>query len=315
MKTAKVRPISGAALVIVSIFALAACGGSGGADESSADSGSVESLADSSAGKAAGPEMAEQDADAAAPKQAVVKASIISTGSVALEAKDVGKTRTQVQHVSDRYAGQVTEQETSDSDDDGPRHARLVLRIPSKSFDEAMADLEDTATLVDSNTTSTDVTTEVVDTEVRVKNARTSIERIRTLLSRAERIGDVISIESELARREADLNSLLAQQAALEDQTSLSTITVNIDRAGPGGSDDDPGFLAGLSAGWDALGASARVLAVALGAVIPWAPVILLVLVPVWLLSRRRKQVAGPVAGSGAGSGAGPVPADGPAEE
>lgn len=310
MKTAKVRPISGAALVIsiVSIFALGACGGSDGSGGSSADSGSVESLADQSAGKAAGPEMAAEDADAAAPKQAVTKASIISTGSVSLDAKDVGKTRTQVQQISDRYAGQVTEQETSDSDDDGPSHARMVLRIPSKSFADAMADLEDTATLVDSNTTTTDVTTEVVDTEVRVKNARTSIERIRTLLSRAEAIGDVIAIESELARREADLNSLLAQQAALEDQTSLSTITVNIDRAGPGGSsDDDPGFLAGLSAGWEALGDSARVLAVALGAIIPWTPVLLLLLAPVWLLSRRRKQVAGPMAG--------PVAATGPAEE
>lgn len=256
--------------------------------------------------------MAAEDADAAAPNQAVTKASIISTGSVALDAKDVGKTRTQVQQISDRYAGQVTEQETSDSDDDGPKeglsHARMVLRIPSKSFDDAMADLEDTATLVDSNTTTTDVTTEVVDTEVRVKNARTSIERIRTLLSRAEAIGDVIAIESELARREADLNSLLAQQAALEDQTSLSTITVNIDRAGPGGSsDDDPGFLAGLSAGWDALGASARVLAVALGAIIPWTPVLLLLAAPLWLLSRRRKQVVATVPAT--------VPATGPAEE
>ncbi|MEU6134415.1 DUF4349 domain-containing protein [Nocardioides sp. NPDC047086] len=283
--------------MIVSIFALSACGGSGGSNDSSADSGSVESLADTSAGKAA-PEVAAEDADAATPKQAVTKASIISTGSVALSAKDVGKTRTQVQHVSDKYAGQVTEQQTSDSDEDGAEeglsHARMVLRIPSKSFADAMADLEDTATLVDSSTTSTDVTTEVVDTEVRVKNARTSIERIRTLLARAEAIGDVIAIESELARREADLNSLLAQQAALEDQTSLSTITVDIDRAGPGGSsDDDPGFLAGLSAGWDALGDSARVLAVALGAVIPWVPVVLLVGLAVWVLVRRRRTTSG----------------------
>jgi hypothetical protein len=309
MKTAKVRPISGAALVIsiVSVLALGACGGSG----ESADSGSVESLADSSGGKAAAPEMAAQDGDAAAPQQAVEKASIISTGSVSLRAKDVAKTRSQVQHITDRYSGQVTQQETSDSDDDGPSHARMVLRIPSKSFDAAMTDLEETATLVDSNTTTTDVTTEVVDTEVRVKNARTSIERIRTLLSRADAIGDVIAIESELARREADLNSLLAQQAALEDQTSLSTITVSIDRAGPGGSSgDDPGFLAGLSAGWDALGTSARVLAVALGAILPWTPVILLLIAPVWLL-RRRKAVVAP----GAVPATAPVTVTGPAEE
>ncbi|GGR72158.1 lipoprotein [Nocardioides luteus] len=284
--------------MIVSIFALSSCGSGGSSD--SAGTPQVESLADSSAGKAAPPEKA----DAAAPRQAVVKASIISTGSVSLSAKDVGKTRTQVQRVSDKYAGQVTEQETSEGDGDGPSHARMVLRIPSKSFTDAMSDLEDAATLLDSNTTSTDVTTEVVDTEVRVKNARSSIERIRTLLSRAEAIGDVISIESELARREADLNSLLAQQAALEDQTSLSTITVDIDRAGPGGAgDEDPGFLAGLSAGWEALGGSARVLAVALGAVVPWVPVVALVLAPVWLLAKRRKQ------------GVAPVPATGPADE
>lgn len=308
MKTAKVRPISGAALVIsiVSVLALGACGGSG----ESADSGSVESLADSSGGRAAAPEVAAQDGDAAAPEQAVEKASIISTGSVSLRAKDVAETRSQVQHITDRHSGQVTQQETSDSDDDGPSHARLVLRIPSKSFDAAMTDLEETATLVDSNTTTTDVTTEVVDTEVRVKNARTSIERIRTLLSRADAIGDVIAIESELARREADLNSLLAQQAALEDQTSLSTITVSIDRAGPGGSSDDPGFLAGLSAGWDALGASARVLAVALGAILPWTPVILLLIAPVWLL-RRRKSVVAPATSPAPA----PATATGPAEE
>lgn len=308
MKTAKVRPISGAALVIsiVSVLALGACGGSG----ESADSGSVESLADSSGGRAAAPEVAAQDGDAAAPEQAVEKASIISTGSVSLRAKDVAKTRSQVQHITDRHSGQVTQQETSDSDDDGPSHARLVLRIPSKSFDAAMTDLEETATLVDSNTTTTDVTTEVVDTEVRVKNARTSIERIRTLLSRADAIGDVIAIESELARREADLNSLLAQQAALEDQTSLSTITVSIDRAGPGGSSDDPGFLAGLSAGWDALGASARVLAVALGAILPWTPVILLLIAPVWLLRRRKSAVAPATSPAPA-----PATATGPAEE
>ncbi|MBC7277884.1 DUF4349 domain-containing protein [Nocardioides sp.] len=292
---------------IVSVLALGACGGSG----ESADSGSVESLADSSGGRAAAPEMAAQDEDAAAPEQAVEKASIISTGSVSLRAKDVAKIRSRVQHITDRYSGQVTQQETSDSDDDGPSHARMVLRIPSKSFDAAMADLEETATLVDSSTTTTDVTTEVVDTEVRVKNARTSIERIRTLLSRADAIGDVIAIESELARREADLDSLLAQQAALEDQTSLSTITVSIDRAGPGGSSGDgPGFLAGLSAGWDALGASARVLAVAFGAILPWTPVVLLLIAPVWLLRRRKAAVASATVPAPA-----PATATGPAEE
>lgn len=282
------------AITIISILVLTACGGSAGSNES-ADSGAAgTSLADT------GGRAAESAPDQDAPTQgkqapAIAKQAIISTGTIATETKDVAKARTQVQHVTDKHSGQVAEQETGTDEDGKPGHARMVLRIPSASFAEAMAELEKLGTLVDSSTTATDVTTEVVDTDVRVKNARASIERIRTLLARAERIGDVISIESELASREAELNSLLAQQAHLADQTSLSTITVSISRDGTAPDDgSDSGFLPGLSAGWGALRAVGTWLATGVGAVIPWVPVIALVGVPLWLVVRRRRQLPTP---------------------
>lgn len=296
-------------ITIISILALSACGGSAGSDESAASRSAETSLADTEGqGR-----VVDQQAPEAAPDQgtkqapAVTKQSIISTGTVAVEAKNVAKTRRQVQHVTDKHSGQVTEQETGTDEDGKPGHARMVLRIPSDSFDEAMAELEKLGKLVDSSTTATDVTTEVIDTDVRVKNARTSIERIRTLLSRAEKIGDVISIESELANREAELNSLLAQQAHLADQTSLSTITVSISRDGTApAKGSDSGFLPGLSAGWGALVAVGTWLATGAGALIPWIPVIALVGVPLWLLVRRRRATpAAPATGAEAGGSEG----------
>lgn len=280
------------AITIISILVLTACGGSAGSDESAASRSAETALADTGGqGKATDQQALEADPDQGTKQApAVTRQAIISTGTVALEAKNVAKARTQVQHVTDKHSGQVTEQETGTDEDGRPGHARMVLRIPSASFDEAMAELEKLGTLVDSSTTATDVTTEVIDTDVRVKNARTSIERIRALLARAEKIGDVISIESELATREAELNSLLAQQAHLADQTSLSTITVSISRDGEApGDDGGAGFLPGLSAGWGALLAVGTWLATGAGALIPWIPVVALLALPLWLLVRRRR--------------------------
>ena len=84
-----------------------------------------------------------------------------------------------------------------------------------------------------------------------------------------------MAIENELANRQAQLDSLLQQQAYLKDQTSMSTIKVNIERkpdpkkAAP--KDDDDGFLAGLSAGWNGLKTTVVAVATVVGAVLPFA--------------------------------------------
>jgi hypothetical protein len=163
-----------------------------------------------------------------------------------------------------------------------------------------MSDLEQVADLQDSDTTSKDVSTQVIDVDERVKAARASIERITTLLSRAEKIGDVMAIEAQLASREADLNSLLRQQAHLADQTALATISVSIDRpaaAHARPASDDAGFLAGLSAGWDALRGFGTGVATVVGALLPWTPVALLIGIPVWLVVRRSRRTPGEPAG------------------
>jgi hypothetical protein len=295
-----------AAALAVPLLAFSAC--SSGSSDSSADS----DAGSSSAGSAQAPEPAAGVVDGAAADSgaadsadsadskaggggsSVEQQSIISTGSVSLEAADVARARTDVRGVADVYGGQVSEDETTTADDKRMGYARLVLRVPARSFQQAMDKLEKVATLVDSHTSSTDVSTQVIDVDERVEAARASIDRIRLLLSRAEKIGEVMDIESQLSRREADLNSLLRQQAHLADQTALSTISVTIDRPAGGAitkaAAHHTGFTAGLSAGWDALRGFGTGVATVLGAVLPWTPVALLLGIPVWLVVRRSRR-------------------------
>lgn len=295
-----------AAAAAAALLALAAC--SSGSDDGGG----------SDAGPAAAASMADEPADNAGysdEKSLRVRSgvdeveeapgmekAIISTGNVALESKDVEQAAFDVQQVVDEYGGEITDQKTNTDQKGEVRHARMVVRVPSDSFGEAFADLEDAADLTSSSSTSEDVTTQVIDNQVRIRAQRRSIQRIAVLLDRAQSIRDIVSIEAQLTRRQADLDSLEQQQAYLQDQTSMSTITVTIERTPAEPKDEkdeeESGFLVGLSDGWDALGRFGTAVATVTGQVLPFAAVLLLLAAPVWLLVRGvvRRRPKGAVA-------------------
>ena len=133
----------------------------------------------------------------------------------------------------------------------------------------------------------------MIDNEVRIRAQTKSLERIEALLAQATNLREVVSIESQLTRRQADLDSLKSQQAYLADQTTLSTITVFIERTQEKKDDkDETGFMKGLSAGWGGFVAAMVGLATVLGFLLPFALVVALIGVPVWMglknVRRRR---------------------------
>ncbi|MEZ5095730.1 MAG: DUF4349 domain-containing protein [Nocardioides sp.] len=208
--------------------------------------------------------------------------AIISTGTVSLRSTDVGQARFDVQKVVDGHGGTVTDEQTDTGKSGDVIRSRMVLRIPSADFDAAMDELEKVAALESSARASEDVTTQVIDTQVRIRAQEQSLRRIELLLDRAQSIKDIVSIEAELTRRQADLDSLKQQQAWLADQTSLSTVTVHLQRSATDQpvDEDTSGFLAGLRAGWHALATFASGAATVVGTLLPWAAMLTLLGLP-----------------------------------
>ena len=100
--------------------------------------------------------------------------------------------------------------------------------------------------------------------------------RVRALLAQATSIGDVVAIESELARREADLDSLTNRLAALRDQVAMSTLSVELRTPSTAVRRRRPraaGFSDGLDAGWRGLVALGTAVA-AVGFLLPFLPVL-----------------------------------------
>lgn len=298
---------AGAAVVLV---VLSGCSASddGGGDSASSDRGAVSAAevpapaegAEAAAGGVA--EVASQSGSKdASGGTAVEQQQVISTGNVQLRADDVGQAIFDVRKVVDVHGGTISEDDTETDKEGDAFRSRMVLRIPTAEFDDAMSELEKVAPLVSSKRQSADVTTQVLDIDVRVEAQQRSIDRIQVLFDHATSIKDVVSIEGELSRRQADLASLQAQQRYLADQTSMSTITLAVERTPkatkPRPKDrDEAGFLSGLSDGWGALKTFLVASSTVAGALLPWLVLVLVLAIPGWPLFRRlrRRESAAP---------------------
>lgn len=291
----------------------ASFGSSEDGSAASAASGSSASAGSADAGVSAAPAgSAASGASDAAPL--VSDRQIIRIASVALQVSAPAgdndqSTRTALADAATQAATKVralapgTGGYVSASDGRGAT-VSVTLRIPAGSYSSVMTDLGSIGQITSRTEKTQDVTDEMIDVASRVASMKASVQRIRELLSRADKIADVISIESELEKREADLESLQNRQKALRQQVALSTITVTITAVTNATlvrteAQGRQGFLAGLDGGWRAFLAFGTWLGSVLGALLPFLPVIaVLVAAGIWIARRRRLQNLPPAASS-----------------
>lgn len=287
-----------AGVLLAASLALAGCSASDGDSKSSAADAPTAGGPTAAPGAGGG---AFEDGKSArrAPR---LTPSVIRTASLEVEVRDVPGALAKARQVTEDAGGYVGE-ESTDRDDDGSERTRVVLRVPAERYAEVLGSLQGTGKLLRRTARAQDVTDQVVDVDSRVKSQRASVARVRELMDRAEKLTDVVALEGELSSREADLEALLAQQASLKDRTGLATITLSLTGRGahPAAGDDTPGFLDALSGGWDAFLTMLRWIALVVGAVLPFAALLAL-LVFLWRRVVRarlpRRPAPSPVPGS-----------------
>jgi hypothetical protein len=212
--------------------------------------------------------------------------------NIALTVDDVDVAAAKVRAVAATEKGLVLSESIS-SEPDHPAtggFSTITISVPTTRLDAALDRVSEIGKVHSRNTSTDDVTTQYVDTASRVETMEASVERVRALMSKATRLADIVSLEAELSRRQADLEAMQTQLAALEGQVATAPIEVRLstDEKVLEEEEEDTGFLAGLAAGWSAFAGSVTVLLTVLGALLPFAIALALVLVPVVVWLRRR---------------------------
>lgn len=237
----------------------------------------------------------DQSANGGRPDQKAVAAQerhVVRTASLSVRVDDVTTAAAGARGVAERFGGFVAS-EQSESE-----MSSLTLRVEADRLDDALAALDELGDVTHREQQAEDVTEEVVDVDARIANQRASVERVRALLARATTVGEVVEVEAELTKRQAELESLENRAAALAGQTSLATVSVRLTGKGTPVLDDErTGFLAGLESGWNAFLVTLAVMLTVFGAVLPFLLVLGLPLLGVVLVLRQRRTRA--TSGSG----------------
>jgi Domain of unknown function (DUF4349) len=280
--------------VLVATFALAGCGAS---QHDNATSSGANAKAPAPAAGGAGDAPLDKQAPGAGPAPAQVPdnlpdtRSIVYTGTVSLRVPKVDDAALKVSAAAEQAGGFVGNEDRSS--ESGDASAKITLRVPSAKFSDVLNSLRTLVggTELSRQVSTEDVTEEVADVDARLANAQASVDRIRALMVKAQTIGDITSLESELSRREGDLESLQARKRKLNDVTALSTITVLLFAPPPPvdkpAKPAEKGFLAGLKAGWSSFLSAMQVLLTVFGTLLPWLAALAIVGLVVWLPIRR----------------------------
>ncbi len=303
---------------LLAVVALAACSSGGNAASSASEAQSLQARDGSgsaAAGGAAAPKAqsgapaADQGSAAKAGSAAVAPAALEASrdalarrASVALQVKDIGQAVAKVRGISAAAQGLVLTENIGTggggviplgdrSKVTATTYGEITISVPSSRLDDVVGQLGDVGKVIRSQSSSENVGAQIVDTDSRRRTMQASVDRVRALMDRATDIREVVDLESELSRRQADLEALESQLASLKDSVAMSPVQVSLTTepgviAKPA---ETSGFLAGLRHGWEAFTGSVSVLLTIVGAVLPFALLAVLVGLPLWMVLRRRR--------------------------
>lgn len=241
----------------------------------------------------------QQATDGSTTKTGVVEnRSLIYRGDITVRVDDVTKAADQVKAMATTLGGHVDSEKRSSGTENAS--ASITIRVPSKEFETAFSRVAGLGKEESRSSNVEDVTEAVVDLDTRITSKKAQLEATRRLYAQAPTFADVVNLGREVAQQEADLAALEAKKRRLDDLIALSTVTVTL--LGPNTelpAKEDPGFLDGLEAGWEAFLTSVRVLLVVSGWLLPFLIAIAIPAVGVVLVRRVRRGGGSPPDHSG----------------
>ena len=217
--------------------------------------------------------------------------AVIKTSSLSLRVDDVEKSIEKVTEIVDQFKGRIDDSSLyKNPGTDDSLSANLTIRVPNSELENSIEKLKTLGDVENSSISASDVTMQKVDLEARISSLESSISKFRELLASATNVTDLISAESALAERQAELDSLNAQLKYLSQQVDMSVIYLSLLPSDSFSAIKPIGFLSGLEKGFYALLNTVANLTSFVGYAIPWIGLIVLIILLYKIISRIRRN-------------------------
>lgn len=225
---------------------------------------------------------------------------IIRTAEISVETDAPGVATSKLSAIAAIRGGFIVDSDTtrrSDSEGAETVETTVVFRVPVGVFDDTLAAVRALGTRVSTEkVTGQDVTEEYVDLEARLRAQRAVEEQYMLVLKDAKTIPDILAVQQKLGEMRSDIERAEGRRRYLENQTSLSTITVHLAHHIEAVDASGPGFgRSARQAGHDAVTVALAIVNGAIRVAGFLLPVTVLLGAPLWLLIRwqRRRRRSG----------------------
>ncbi|MGN1347062.1 MAG: DUF4349 domain-containing protein, partial [Eubacteriales bacterium] len=108
------------------------------------------------------------------------------------------------------------------------RSAYMTVRIPLDSYNAFMGEAGGLGNLVYQSESSTDVTMSYVDTESRIRSLETEYDVLLSILEKADKLEDVLSLQSRITEVTYQLENYKAQLRKYDDLISYCTVSISV---------------------------------------------------------------------------------------
>jgi hypothetical protein len=228
---------------------------------------------------------------------------LIYTAQLAVRAKDVGTALSRAESIVTAAGGYVSTENSNggSGQSTAAASASVTLKIPAAAYQVTLGELTGTGlgTQLDLSQQAQDVTQQVADVSSRVASDQAAITQLRALLKDTGNVSGLLSVQDQINSEESDLESMLAQQQALNHETAYATVNLTI--LGPIAPAKakhkpvpPPGLGSGLGGGWRAFRLTIDWLLAIIGAAAPFVAVVVVIGGGAWWARRRLGRGASP---------------------
>ncbi|MEJ7618533.1 MAG: DUF4349 domain-containing protein [Pyrinomonadaceae bacterium] len=164
----------------------------------------------------------------------------------------------------------------------------MIARVPSNNFDAVVEEVRKVGhRVIQDKRTGQDVTEEYVDIEARLRAKKAVEAQFLEIMKRAEKISDALEVQRQLGEVRAEVEQIEGRRRFLENQSSMSTITVTIRPPTAIIAGTSSGFWSGVrEAISSGVGAAASIVLVLIRIVIALVPILLFIALPIGLAIR-----------------------------
>jgi Domain of unknown function (DUF4349) len=242
---------------------------------------------------------------------------LIYTAQLAVRAQNVGAALSTATSIVTAAGGYVSAENTSGTGSGtgsgsaaaaSQATADVTLKIPAAVYPATLAKLTGAGlgTQLSLRQQAQDVTQQVADVGSLVASDEAAITQLRALLKDAGSVANLLVVQDQINTETSNLESMLAQQQALDHETAYATVTLTL--VGPKAAvkakakhkpAPPPGLASGLTGGWRAFRLTVDWLLAIVGAVAPFAAIVVVIAGGAWWVRRRMTRGASAAGESG----------------